>query len=1202
MAQEEKVVDKIIEMHFPRSEIECQTSISWVKDEMIDLEDKLKQIEENIDLDPPEKSETNEDSYKNKKDELSFSYGVIVNETETNGFSSASEESDSTSTSKFGNSNQQSPLTPNQIGKLRGPRSYRKKNLDWNSSDEDDRRVLDSDDEELFNSTKERNINLLLNRYRCQYCNHSHFDKEKTDNHIFYCHSIPGTSKSRPRYKKSRKQGMKIIIGKDDKVRQDYVDEYKNSIVIQKDNETQHHNSDVEVNFQNNLDTMEDSFITSHYEDNSFDDLDHSDDVTETNKTENGTDHWLSCDATLPADWKFKVISDKIKHYKSPCETILKSREEIIDFMLGRGIEIYHPTGFSSITPTSIDCDGLCEGSCDFFKIFKRFYSMNDKNKFRKSAMINFITDSDVLYNINDDFIGNSRQENDVKPLTYFPAIIKGERPWIICIKGDETGLEKEAFSELKISNTFSSCKKESNHNPISNHKKITNRKRNFSGSSNNSQSLKQRKFHSDSDSRESTPINLKSRFKKRNLRSSSSSSRESTPSRNVRRKKEETKKEVIAEYEGIYVQCCRKSCKKWRLVHQYEDASNVPEYWICSMNRDKSNSICGIGGNAFSADSDKVDVKFSCGSLVWAKLKGFPWWPGMIDNCPDSDDYFWVDENISENEPTWYHVVYFEGKGTEVTRAWIKTDNIVSMTTPIRQPHGNTAKKPGPLKKRLQNAIGIAEQAKILNRKERLEKYSFEAMLDGKEKNKGKKTSNRNESYEVIRSTKEDKQNLKYCVEPRKEKRKQEISSKEEKKVKPSFLRPTFSDDSDASDSERSSKSSEHNKDVNSIRKSSIDSNSEKENSDKEDDLLSQIMKKYSREDNEEEKNKAKSADFDILEDDFSLPESGDEVTGNEASLEETLIDDYSSCYSNSDVGMSSVTIKEEKLDVENGTNTNVRVDSANSKPSLSMTELFIKPEELISSSNPHIEKHFSKPPLPSDVLVALAARNMDPDNTKGASLDEIVAFIAFNFPYYNRNIEECLTIVKKAKDNENEDEIEIDVFSIDPSEIPRLSIKIDACVKKNRSLIRESMVVPSFLDSIVEKFTNGLNCEALNYRPPYSCKMLSYLAFITLCPPVTIDQVMLFLKFLFPSLMINKTFQTSDFEELIRNDEHIQEMLTPKGRKMYLLSEGTYPTVLHQVRQFFATKSNYARLRKSIFDVDLIDSLLPNLPNELT
>ena len=110
MAQEEKVVDKIIEMHFPRSEIECQTSISWVKDEMIDLEDKLKQIEENIDLDPPEKSETNEDSYKNKKDELSFSYGVIVNETETNGFSSASEESDSTSTSKFGNSNQQSPL------------------------------------------------------------------------------------------------------------------------------------------------------------------------------------------------------------------------------------------------------------------------------------------------------------------------------------------------------------------------------------------------------------------------------------------------------------------------------------------------------------------------------------------------------------------------------------------------------------------------------------------------------------------------------------------------------------------------------------------------------------------------------------------------------------------------------------------------------------------------------------------------------------------------------------------------------------------------------------------------------------------------------------------------------------------------------------------------------------------------------------
>jgi hypothetical protein len=68
---------------------------------------------------------------------------------------------------------------------------------------------------------------------------------------------------------------------------------------------------------------------------------------------------------------------------------------------------------------------------------------------------------------------------------------------------------------------------------------------------------------------------------------------------------------------------------------------------------------------------------------MVWAKLKGFPWWPGMVDYCPDSQvhhsvqypgifypllqEYYWIEEDISVTEPTWYNVVYFEGRGDEV-------------------------------------------------------------------------------------------------------------------------------------------------------------------------------------------------------------------------------------------------------------------------------------------------------------------------------------------------------------------------------------------------------------------------------------------------------------------------------------------------------------------------------------------------------
>ena len=90
---------------------------------------------------------------------------------------------------------------------------------------------------------------------------------------------------------------------------------------------------------------------------------------------------------------------------------------------------------------------------------------------------------------------------------------------------------------------------------------------------------------------------------------------------------------------------------------------------------------------------------------------------------------------------------------------------------------------------------------------------------------------------------------------------------------------------------------------------------------------------------------------------------------------------------------------------------------------------------------------------------------------------------------------------------------------------------------------------------------------------------------------------QVMTFLKFLFPSLLGKSTFETEDLEEWIKNDEHIQDLTTPTGEKLFLLKEGVYPIVLHQVRQFFSTKSNFTRLNKSILKTEFVGYLLPNL-----
>ena len=110
----------------------------------------------------------------------------------------------------------------------------------------------------------------------------------------------------------------------------------------------------------------------------------------------------------------------------------------------------------------------------------------------------------------------------------------------------------------------------------------------------------------------------------------------------------------------------------------------------------------------------------------------------------------------------------------------------------------------------------------------------------------------------------------------------------------------------------------------------------------------------------------------------------------------------------------------------------------------------------------------------------------------------------------------------------------------------------------------------------------------------------MLSYLALISICPPSSMEQIMIFLKFLFPSLegSIDKSaFKQEDFEEAIMHDDYIEEYVTPTGHKMYVLLQGTYPYVLNQVRQFFATQSNNVRLSKSIYKKEFVNILLPNL-----
>ena len=190
---------------------------------------------------------------------------------------------------------------------------------------------------------------------------------------------------------------------------------------------------------------------------------------------------------------------------------------------------------------------------------------------------------------------------------------------------------------------------------------------------------------------------------------------------------------------------------------------------------------------------------------------------------------------------------------------------------------------------------------------------------------------------------------------------------------------------------------------------------------------------------------------------------------------------------------------------------------------------------------------------------------------------------------------------MVRKAYDMTAGEEAASGNFRIKQSLVPPLTERIRRCVNRSRELVRESILVPDFLDILVERFERGNSMtSAEKVRPPYSYKMLSYLALVSLCPPSSLQQIIVFLRFLFPFLensIDTRAFQPSDFEASMDSDERVQQYIKHNGTKMFVLSDGMFPDVLHTVRQFFATKSNYDRLKSSIFIPEFVEILLPDL-----
>ncbi|XP_059497063.1 zinc finger CW-type PWWP domain protein 2-like [Stegostoma tigrinum] len=158
-----------------------------------------------------------------------------------------------------------------------------------------------------------------------------------------------------------------------------------------------------------------------------------------------------------------------------------------------------------------------------------------------------------------------------------------------------------------------------------------------------------------------------------------------------------------------IWIQCENEKCLKWRLLTNNDAAlvdSSKP--WYCHMNSDSWFNCCSVPEERYPEESvfHKCGQKFvysqlPLGSLVLAKVSGWPSWPSIL--CPDgfTGQYVIYDEDGFVEQ---YHTEFL---GKPHTTSWVAVHYV--------EPYG-TGKLVENLKKTRQWYKSALEEAKVLS------------------------------------------------------------------------------------------------------------------------------------------------------------------------------------------------------------------------------------------------------------------------------------------------------------------------------------------------------------------------------------------------------------------------------------------------------------------------------------------------------
>ncbi|CAH0386381.1 unnamed protein product [Bemisia tabaci] len=174
----------------------------------------------------------------------------------------------------------------------------------------------------------------------------------------------------------------------------------------------------------------------------------------------------------------------------------------------------------------------------------------------------------------------------------------------------------------------------------------------------------------------------------------------------------------------GTWIQCCHAQCSKWRYVHDIKDPVQVPRLWYCRNNPDPEYNSCLKPEQKMTAEEeeDLIETKFTAGSVVWARVVGYPFWPAMVEDDPDYDQFYWCHDRDPQ-KVTQYHVTFFDTKA--VTRSWVTTPSVKAFTE-LDNPTKRLTGKNACYASRINEAKKEASIALKLTNSERLAKCSF--------------------------------------------------------------------------------------------------------------------------------------------------------------------------------------------------------------------------------------------------------------------------------------------------------------------------------------------------------------------------------------------------------------------------------------------------------------------------------------------